>query len=57
MDEELKAELIHFLKQSLTLDVETESNYTGGINGQDLYKESHTLKLMIDGDVISTVSL
>ena len=53
MDDELRKQIIQLLKESLTLEVETSSNYTGGMDGGDLYEDQHTLKLLIDGEVIS----
>lgn len=57
MNDELRQQIIKLLKESLTLEVDTNSEYTGGMNGQDLYEEVLTLKLMIDGEVISEASL
>jgi len=33
MDEALRQQIIEFLKEELTLDVETTSNYAGGMDG------------------------
>lgn len=57
MDEELQAQIIELLKEELTLDVETTSNYTGGMDGGDLYEDRHTLKLLIGDEVISKIIL
>lgn len=45
------------LKGSLSLDIETTSVYTGGLDGSALYKDSHTIVLKLDGEIISEVSL
>lgn len=57
MDDELRGQIIELLKEELTLDVETSSEYTGGMDGGDLYEDRHTLKLLLGDEVISTVSL
>lgn len=57
MDEELRAQIIELLKEELTLDVETSSEYTGGMDGGNMYEDRHTLKLLIGDEVISEVGL
>lgn len=57
MDDELRQQIIELLKGSMTLEVDTSSEYTGGMDGQDLYEDRHTLKLMIDGELIAEASL
>lgn len=57
MDKALREQIIELLKEELTLDVETTSEYTGGMDGQDLYEDRHTLQLKLGDDVISEVSL
>ncbi|WP_372997498.1 hypothetical protein [Marinobacter sp.] len=57
MDEELKELITEFLKENLTLDVETSSSYAGGMDGGPMYEDSKTLKLLIDGEVISEIGL
>lgn len=53
-----REELIEILRESVRLDVETTSEYVGDMDGSgSLYKDFHTLKLVIDGEVISQVSL
>ncbi|GBO89133.1 hypothetical protein [Marinobacter salsuginis] len=57
MDEELRELIIEFLKENLTLDLDTKTNYSGGMDGGPLYEDSKTLKLLIDGEVISEIGL
>jgi hypothetical protein len=57
MDEELREQIIEFLKENLTLDLDTQTNYSGGMDGGPLYEDSKTLKLLIDGEVISEIGL
>lgn len=57
MDEELKEQIIEFLKENLTLDVDTSSSYTGGMDGGPMYEDSKTLKLLIDGEVITEIGI
>ena len=49
-------ELLGFLKEGLSLDVETNSVYTGGMGG-DLYEDCTTLKLKLFEETISEVSI
>jgi len=51
-----KEELIAFLRENLRLDVNTTSEYTGGMDGP-LYVNRHFVQLVLDGEVISEVSL
>lgn len=54
MDEDLKFELKQFLRENLSINVETTSEYTGGMDGSgQLYKDYHTIQLILDGEVIS----
>lgn len=52
-----KDELIEFLRQNLRLDVETSSEYCGGMDGGRAYRDHTTLRLVLDGEVISETSL
>lgn len=54
MTEEMREMFIEFLKENLTLDVETESHYTGG---NPLYTDSKTIKIYIDGELISSAGI
>ena len=49
-------ELMEILRESLVLDVKTDSVYTGGMDSP-LYRESKTVALILDGEVISEVSI
>ena len=57
MDEALRQQIIEFLKEELTLDVETTSNYAGGMDGGSMFEESITLKILIDGEVITEIGI
>ena len=57
LSDEMKSDVIQWLKDSMQLEVETKSVYTGGFNGRDLYENSHTLKLTLDGQLITEVYL
>lgn len=47
-----------YLRANLSLDVKTESHYVGDMHGGDsLYKDSHTITLLLDGEEISSISL
>ena len=54
---ELKDELVEWLKEAITVDVETRSQYTGGLNGTDLYVNTHILKISIEQELIAEVYL
>lgn len=45
------------LRESLSIEVKTESRYTGGMAGGDLYRDSHTIILLLDGKPISEAYL
>lgn len=47
-----------YLRENLRIEVETTSNYTGDMDGSgNLYSNSHTIKLTLDGEVISETSI
>ena len=49
-----KDELIEYLKYNLRINLQTTSEYTGGMDGSgQLYKDSHTIQLVLEGEVIS----
>ena len=50
-------ELIDFLRENLRLDIETTSEYNGGMNDGPMYTQRHSIQLTLDGEVISSVSL
>jgi len=51
-------QVIEYLRENLRIEHKTESNYTGGMDGSgSLYSYSHTIELVLDGDVISSISL
>jgi hypothetical protein len=50
--------VVEFLREKLRIEVETESNYTGDMDGSgSLYSNSHTIRLTLDGEVISETSI
>lgn len=57
LSEEMVEAIIELLKDNLTIDVKTTSEYTGGYDSGSLYKDCHTLQLKLDGEVISEVYL
>ena len=57
MDPELREQILQLIREELTIDVTTDGIYTGGMDGGDLYRNVHTVKLILDGEVISSVWL
>lgn len=57
MNEELREQILQLIREELTIDVTTDSIYTGGMDGDGLYRNVHTVKLILDGEVISSVWL
>jgi hypothetical protein len=50
--------LIAFLRENLTLESRTESVYTGGMDDSGrMYRDSITIQLLLDGEVISEVGV
>jgi hypothetical protein len=53
-----REEILELLRDSLRIEVETESHYSGDMDGSgNLYRDSHTIKLILDGEVISSTSI
>lgn len=51
-------QVIEYLRENPRIEHKTESNYTGGMDGSGrLYRDNHTIELVLDGDVISSISL
>lgn len=51
-------QVVEFLRANLRIEVVTERSYTGDMDGSgSLYSDSHTIKLVLDGEVISETSL
>lgn len=51
-------EIMEILRTRLTIDVKTGSEYTGGLDGSgQLYRDSATVRLLLDGEVISEASI
>lgn len=54
MNEEQEAELFIYLRDNLKLNLKTTSEYIGGIDGSGrMYKDTHTIQLILEGEVIS----
>lgn len=54
MNEYQEQELFEYLKQNLRLNLKSTSEYTGGLDGSGcLYKDYHTIQLVLEGEVIS----
>lgn len=54
MTEDQEAELFIYLRDNLKLNLKTTSEYTGGMAGSgQMYKDCHTIQLVLDGEVIS----
>lgn len=51
-----REEVLAMLRKELEMEIETTSDYTGSTDGA-LYKDRHTLRLLLNGDVISEVYL
>lgn len=52
-----RADVIALLRENLRIEVETNSEYTGGLDGGPLYRDSHVVKLTFDGETISEAYL
>lgn len=53
-----REEIINLLRESMRLEVEITSEYTGGMDGSgNLYRDSHTINLTLDGEIVSSISL
>ena len=50
-------QVMELLRDKLRIEVKTTSEYMGSMTDGPLYKDCHTLTLMLDGEVISEVSL
>lgn len=50
--------IIEFLRENLHIDVDTTSEYTGEMSGTgEMYRQCHTIKLVLNGEVISEAGL
>jgi hypothetical protein len=50
-----KDELIEFLRENLSIEIDSTSEYTGAIEGP-LYETRLTFRLVLDGETISEAS-
>lgn len=50
-------QVIEYLRENLTIDVETSSEYTGGMDDGPCYRDHHVIRLLLDGEVVSSASL
>ena len=58
MNDDLREAILQLIADTLTIDVVTKSEYTGGIDGSGcLYKDSHKLQILLEGEVISELYL
>jgi hypothetical protein len=57
MNEEMQEMIRQYIKDNLSLDVRTDSIHNGGMNSGSCYTEHHTIQLVLDGEIISEVSL
>lgn len=57
MTEEMQEMIREYLRDNLRLDVCTDSVYNGGMNEGPMYTNYHSIKLVLDNEVISEVSL
>lgn len=58
MNDDLRETVLQLIAETLTIDVVTTSEYTGGVDGSGcLYKDSHKLQILLEGEVISEVYL
>lgn len=52
MTEELREQILQIIREELTINVITRSNYNGGKDGS-LYDAVHEVRLMLGAEVIS----
>lgn len=53
-----REKIIELLRETLSIKVNTTSEYTGGMDGSGkLYSDCHTVQLLLDGEVISEAYL
>jgi len=57
MNEEMQSLFREYIKDNLRLDIRTDSIYNGGMDGGSCYTDHHTIQLILDGEIISEVSL
>ena len=58
MNDDLREAVLQLIAETLTIDVVTTSEYTGGLDGSGcLYKDSHKLRILLEGEVISEIYL
>ncbi len=55
--EEIKNLIRQIIREELTFDAKTESVYTGGLDDGVLYRESHTIEVIFDNEVIAAFSV
>lgn len=49
----LNEHLFEYLRDNLRVEVVTTSEYTGGMDGGDMYAQRQTVRLVLCGEVIS----
>ena len=51
-------EIMEIIRTRLSINVKTESNYHGDMDGNgSMYRDSSTIQLLLDGEVISESSI
>lgn len=48
-----REELIQFLKDNLSLEIQEDESYNGGMDGGDMYTKFHKVRLKLGDEVIS----
>ena len=57
MSEEMDDLIRQYIKNNLRLEVRTDYIYKGGTRDSPMYNDCHSIQLILDGEVISDVSL
>lgn len=58
MDNQLEEQIKQYLRDNLRLDSRTDSVYNGGFaSGGTMYDQRHSVQLILDGEIISEVTL
>jgi len=53
-----REDVIQLIKENLTLDVNSTSEYVGDMGeGGNMYEERHTIEILFDGQVISSIDI
>jgi len=52
-----REDVIQLIKENLTLDVNSTSEYVGDMGEGSMYEERHTIEIRFDGEVISSIAI